>query len=96
MSYFLELKEAFITNSNGDIKEGLELVSSILEDIKADGLEGYERELKEEAIDNNLCPNCFGNLRVTELGEDITEAWGRLETTPIRALICEECGELIE
>lgn len=96
MSYFLDIREAFKDYSNGDIKEAYEMIGSILDDVKAEGVEYYEELLRDGCIVDNICPVCYGNLAVTVIGEDITEAWGKVEATPEYALICEECGGLID
>lgn len=95
MLYMRDLIEMFTEVTEGDKREALESVGELLEDIQRVGVEAYIEGLKDEAIELDLCPECFGNLQVTTIGEDITEAWGRVETTPVNVLICEECGELV-
>lgn len=91
----LDLFESIQTNNNGDIKETLQDLTDLRDDIQASPylyIAKLENFIRAKAEINHKCPKCFGDIQVTYDGNETTEYQGVPVSEPQYIIMCKDCG----
>lgn len=91
----LDLFESIQSTNNGDIKETLQDLTDLRDDIQASPylyIARLENFIRAKVEENHKCPKCFGDMQVTYDGCEASEYQGTPVSEPMHILMCKDCG----